>query len=134
MSLIKPTITEALFHQFFHLDSTRMDYYRQLINLGRTIFLNLGLEDKAKELKQLVWKQIEYPFMADFSAICTSFYHPRFMMSKKAYTLIQIDGVHHKVTRFEMERRFEIIKEWITDHVVELSQHIRFTRPSEIYN
>jgi len=133
MSLIKPTITESLFYQFFQLDSTRMDYYKAVVSLGRNIFLNLGLSDQAEELKTLIWQQIEYPFMADFSAVATAYYHPRFMMSKKAYTLIQEGGVYHKVTRFEMERRFEIIKTWISDKVIDLSQHIRFTRPTEIY-
>jgi len=133
MSLIKPTITESLFYQFFQLDSTRPDYYMAVVTLGRSIFLNLGLVDQAKQLKDLMYEEIELPFQSDFSAVCTAFYHPKFMLSKKAYTLIKDGSVSHKITRFEMQRRFERVKGWVFDSVIKLSSDIRFTRPAEIY-
>jgi len=133
MSLIKPTITESLFYQFFKLDPTRPMYYNWVYQLSRSIFLNLELNEKVEQMDSLVWEQIELPFKANFTAICTAFYHPRFMMSKKAYTKIGSGYDSVKVTRFEMETRLENIKKWIYDEVIALAGLVRFTRPAEIY-
>lgn len=133
MSLIKPTITESLFYQFFQLQPDRPMYYNFVYQLGRNIFNNLNMKDKVIEMDRLIKMKLEIPFKAPYISICKAYYSPRIMFSRNAYTKIGsgIDAV--KVTRNDMEDRMEMIKTWIYDQVIELSPHIRFTKPAEIY-
>ncbi len=134
MTLIKPTITESLFYNFFKLDPSRPMFYSNVYQVARNIFLNLGMEEKVTQMDALIWQELEYPFQSNFSSICASFYNHRFMFTQKAYTMIYDGTNYHKVTRFEMERRFEKVKVWVFDEIVELAGVVRFTKPAEIYS
>jgi len=133
MSLIKPTITESLFYQFFQLQPDRPMYYMFVYQLGRNIFMNLEVHDKVEEMERRVKGLIEIPLKAKYVSLCHAYYSPRIYHSKSAYTKIGSGYNAVKITRYEMEQRFEDFKTWVYDEVIKLAGVVRFTRPAEIY-
>lgn len=133
MSLIKPTITESLFYQFFKLEADRQLYYLSVYQIARSIFLNLGIPEKVEEMNRMIQDKLEIPLKSDFSSIVSAYYNPRFMYSKRAYTKIGSSIDYVKVTKYEIQRVLEDIKIWIYDEIIRLASFVRFTRPSEIY-
>lgn len=128
MSLIKPSFVESLFHTFFNLDPDRPQYYNLVYRLTRSIFLQLGFEDKAIQLERLIKEKIEKPLNAPLFAVLQAYYNLRFMYSKLAYCKIG-EGIDAKeVTRYEMTVALESIKDWCYDEVTNLTPHVRFTR------
>lgn len=127
MPLIKPSIIESMFHAFLALDASRPHYYKQLINMTFQIFYFLNHEDKVKELNDLLVKEVEIPFQSSYYAILEAFYIEKFMWSRKAFCKIGdgIDTVY--VTRPEIQYQLEIVKDWCTREIWELSHQINFT-------
>jgi hypothetical protein len=129
MSLVKPSFTESLYVTLFQLEGGRPQYYVLVHRLARNIFLSLGYEDKVDAMERMIRTHIEIPLQADFVSVCAAFDNPRFMFSKRAYTLVG-DGIDSRsVTRYEIQQRLEYVKNYIYDEVVQLSPYIRFTRP-----
>lgn len=131
MSLIKPSFVESLFHTFFNLDPDRPQYFNLVFRLGRSIFLQLGFQDKAEELVQMITNNLEKPLNAPLFAILQAYYNPRFMFSKLAYCYVG-EGIDAKeVTRYEMTVALEGIKDWVYDEVTNLTPYVRFTRAGD---
>jgi len=132
MSLIRPSFVENLYNTFFALEPDRPMYYMYVIRLGRSIFLSLNFQDKVIELDNMIKYKIEIPLKSDFGSIIQAYYNPRFMFSRKAFTKVG-DTIDYKyVTRYEIGRMLEELKDWVYDEVTELSALIRFTRQSSV--
>jgi hypothetical protein len=128
MSLIKPSFVESLFHTFFNLDPDRPQYFNLVFRLGRSMFLQLGFENKAEELQKMIEEKIEKPLSAPLFAVLQAYYNPRFMFSRIAYCKVG-QGIDAKeVTRYEMTVALEEIKDWVYDEVTNLTPYVRFTR------
>jgi len=132
MSFIKPSFVESLFHTFFNLDPDRPQYFNLVFRLGRSIFLQLGFEDKAIELERQISEKLEKPLKAPLFAILQAYYNPRFIYSRVAYCKVG-QGIDTKeITRYEMTVALESIKDWVYDEITNLTPYVRFTRNSEI--
>jgi len=132
MSLIRPSFVESLFHTFFRLDPDRPKYYNLVFAIAKRIFLQLGVDDKVEELEKMIYKKIEKPLNAPLFAILEAYYSPRFMFSKLAYCKIG-EGIDSKeVTRLEMTKTLEEVKEWCYDEITALTPYIRFTNNTDI--
>jgi len=131
MSLIKSSFVESLFHTFFNLDPDRPQYYNLVFRLARSIFLQLGSEDKAVQLQKQIEEKIEKPLNAPVFAVLQAYYNLRFMYSKLAYCKVGqgVDAI--EITRYEMTVAFEEIKNWCYDEVTNLTPYVRFTRSSD---
>lgn len=132
MSLIRPTPVENLYTTLFQLESDRPKYYISVVRLARSIFLSLGFNDKVDELNIVIQQQIEIPLKAEYVSIVNAFDNPRFFYSRRAYTKIGDSLDYKEVTRYEIEKRLEVVKDWIFDEITQLSQYIRFTKQSQM--
>jgi len=131
MSLIKPSFVETLFHSFFALDPERPNYYNLVFRYARTIFMQLGFENKTTQLQKMIEEKLEKPMNSPLFAILQAYYNYRFILSKHAFCKIGegIDTV--EVTRYEMTVVLETIKEWVYDEITNLTPYVRFTRGGE---
>lgn len=132
MPLIKPSFVESIFYTFFNLDPDRPKYYNLVFRLGRNIFLQLGFEEKAEMLQQLIQAKIEFPFHSPVFAVLEAYYNPRFYWSKLAYCKVGEGIDAREVTRYEMTVILESIKDWVYDEITNLTPYVRFTQPSNI--
>jgi len=131
MGLIKPSFVESLFHTFFNLDPDRPQYFNLVFRLGRSIFLQLGFENKAVQLQKMIEEKIEKPLNAPLFAILQAYYNPRFIFSKVAYCKVGT-GIDTKyITRYEMTVALEEIKNWVYDEITNLTPYVRFTRTGD---
>ena len=80
----------------------------------------------------VIKKHIETPLMTNYTNIVNAYDNPRFMFSKRAYTKIGDSLDYKEVTRYEIENRLELVKNWIYDEVTQVSPYIRFTRQSQM--
>lgn len=80
----------------------------------------------------MIKKNIETPLMSNYTNIVHAYDNPRFAYSKRAYTKIGDSLDYKEVTRYEIENRLEIVKNWIYDEVTQLSPYIRFTKQSQM--
>lgn len=132
MSLIKPSFVENLFYAFYKLEPDRPYYFNLVFRLGRSIFLQLGFENKAVELQKLIETRLEKPLSAPLFAILQAYYNPRFIYSKLAYCKIG-DGIDSKeITRYDITMALESIKDWVYDEITSLSSFVRFTQNPSI--
>ena len=130
MTIIKPSFLEAMFYQFFNLDPDRPMYYMLVFRLTRSIFMQMGFDDKADKLQIMIDQKIESKLKAPVFSVLQAYYTPRFYMSRKAYCKIGegVDTIH--VTRYELTVGFEEIKNWCYDEVTQLTPYVRFTQQS----
>jgi len=133
MGIVRPTITEDLFRNFFKLEPDRPMYYLAVYRLARSIFINLNFHDQLEKMQNMIRVNLEVPLKSDFESIVYAFYEPRFIMSKQAYTKVGDEIDYIEVTRYDINRALENIKNWIYDEVISLAQYVRFTRQSDIY-
>jgi len=131
MSFIKPSFVESLFHTFFNLDPDRPQYFNLVFRLGRSIFLQLGFEDKAIELQKQIEIKLEKPLSSPLFAILQAYYNPRFMFSRIAYCKVGAGIDAKEVTRYDMTVALESIKDWVYDEVTNLTPYVRFTRTGD---
>lgn len=131
MSLVKPNFVESLFHTFFNLDPDRPQYYFLVFRLSRSIFLQLGFNDKAEELKNKIYNEIEKPLSSNLFSILQAYYNPRFINSKVAYCKVGKGIDAKEVTRYQMTSVLEEIKEWCYDEITNMTPFVRFTRYTE---
>lgn len=134
MTLIKPTIIESLFYQFFRLDPSRPSYYLNTYTVARSIFKNLKFEDKAELIRLYVQKNIEYKYKTDLATLAHVYDNANMSMRRGAYIKIGSGINSQNVGLFEVKRSLEDLKVFIQDEVVEISTEIRFTSPAEIFN
>jgi len=132
MTLIKPSFIENLLNTFFNLDPDRPKYYNLVFRLGRSIFLQLGFNEKAEKLVEMISEKLEKPFKSPLFAILEAYYNPRFLFSRIAYCKVGEGIDARQVTRYEMTVVLEEIKNWLYDEITALTPYIRFTRTSEI--
>ena len=132
MSLIRPSPVENYYVTLFQLESDRPKYYINVVRVARSIFLSLGYQDKVELMYEVIKKYIETPLKTDFVSIVNAYDNPRLMYSKKAYTRIGDSIDYMEVTRYEIEKRLEMIKDWIFDEVTMISPNIRFTRQAQM--
>lgn len=132
MSLIRPSPVESLYTTLFNLEPDRPRYYINIVRIARSIFISLGFENKIYEMDIMIKKNIETPLMSNYTNIVHAYDNPRFAYSKRAYTKIGDSLDYKEVTRYEIENRLEIVKNWIYDEVTQLSPYIRFTKQSQM--
>jgi hypothetical protein len=139
LTLIRPTFVENLFHTLFSLEMDRPQYYLFVIRLGRSIFMSLGFDgsspefpNKVGEMEELIRQIVEIPLESTYVSVLHAYYNPRFYLSKRAYTYIGEGLDQREVTRYEIMMRFEYIKDWVYDSVMELTPLVRFTRPTQM--
>lgn len=132
MTLIRPSPVENLYITLFQLEADRPRYYIYIVRLARSLFMSLGHEDKVNEMNNVIYKYIEKPLMSDFVSVVHAFDNPRFAYSKRAYTRVGDSLDYKEVTRYEFEKRLELVKNWIFDEVTKLSPYIRFTRQTQM--
>lgn len=131
MSLIKPSFVESLFHTFFDLDPDRMQYYNLVFRMSRSIFFQVGFNNKADELEKKIFEGIEKPFSCKLFSFLQAYYNPRFINSRVAFCKVG-QGIDTKeITRYEMTCILEEIKNWCYDEITKLTPFIRFTRNGE---
>lgn len=70
--------------------------------------------------------------MTSYTAIVNAYDNPRFMFKRRAYTKIGDSIDYKEVTRYEIENRLEVVKDWIYDEITQVSPYIRFTRQSQM--
>jgi hypothetical protein len=130
--IITTTYVENLFFSLLNLDPDRPLYYLNVYRTGRNIFIHLGLKNDMKKLEILIKNEIEKPLKADFLSVIQAYYNQRFLFSKKAFCKIgdNIDPV--RVTRYDLFRRLEKIKDFIMDRCSELAQHVRFRAVQQV--
>lgn len=131
MSFIKPSFVESLFHTFFNLDPDRPQYFNLVFRLGRSIFLQLGFENKAVELEEQIKNKLEKPLSAPLFAILQAYYNPRFIFSRLAYCKVGTGIDAKEITRYDLTVTLEEIKNWVYDEVTNLTPYIRFTRTGD---
>ena len=132
MSLIRPSPVEGLYITLFNLEPDRPRYYINIVRVARSIFLSLGFENKVYEMDMVIKRNIETPLMTNYSNIVNAYDNPRIMFRKNAYTKIGDSLDYKEVTRYEIEERLEIVKDWIYDEITQVSVYIRFTRQSRM--
>ena len=134
MSLVtaKPTFVENLFHTFFNLQPDRPMYYLHVYRLTRSIFLNLGQDEKAEELDMLIRERIEKPYNANFIHLINAYYNPRFMFKRNAFCKVGDRIDYLKVTRYDIYIKLEGIKNWCYDELSTLANDVRFTAIMQI--
>ena len=132
MGLIRPSPIENLYHTLFQLESDRQEYYINLVRIARSIFLSLGFNKKAGEMQNIIKNYIEIPLNAEFVSVVNAYDNPKFMYSKKAFTRIGDSIDYKEVTRYEIKKRLEFIKNRIFDEVTKVSPYIRFTRQGQM--
>lgn len=132
MSLIKPSFVESMFHTFFQLDPDRPQYYGLVFRLGRSIFMQLGANQKIEELNNMIENKLESKLNAKLHAILKAYYNPRFLFSRLSYIRVGagIDAID--VTRYEIETILEEMKDWVYDEVTNLTPYVRFTRQPDM--
>jgi len=133
MSYIKPTIQEQLFLNFFKLEPDRPYYYLLVYRVARNIFISMGDEEKVTEMEDYIRETIEMPMEADFQSIIFAYYDMRFIMKNKAYCVVGDSVTGQQITRLEIMRMLEKVRNWIYDEVIMMSHEVRFTKPNEIY-
>lgn len=131
MTLIRPSAVENLYTTLFQLEADRPRYYIYVVRLARSIFLLLGFENKIREMEEKIRVYIETPLMAGYVSVVHAYDNPRFAFSRRAYTKVGDSLEYKEVSRYEIETRLEIIKNWIFDEVTQLSPYIRFTRQTQ---
>lgn len=132
MTLLKPSFIETMFHSFFNLESDRLNYFNSLFRLGRSIFIQLGYNDKAQELENMIKYKLEKPLNSPLFAILQAYYNVRFIHSKLAYCKVG-DGINTiEITRYEITVILEEIKEWLYDEITQLTHQVRFTNSQNI--
>jgi hypothetical protein len=132
MTLIRPSPVENLYITLFQLEADRPKYYIYIVRLARSIFISLGFNDKVTEMKTMIRKYLEKPLKSEFVSIVHAYDNPKFAYSKRAYTKIGDSLDYKEMTRYELENRLEIVKNWIFDEVTKLSSYIRFTRSQQM--
>jgi hypothetical protein len=132
MTLVRPSPVENLYTTLFQLEADRPRYYIYVVRLARSLFISLGFENKVNEMNKVINKYLEKPLMSDFISIVHAYDNPRFMYSKRAYTKVGDSLDYKEITRYELENRLEIVKNWIFDEVTKLSPYIRFTRQTQM--
>lgn len=132
MSLIRPSPVENLYITLFQLESDRPKYYINIVRVARSIFISLGHNDKVELMFLVIKKYIETPLRADFVSIVNAYDNPRLMYSKRAYTKIGDSIDYKEVTRYEIEKRLEIVKDWVYDEITKVAPNIRFTRQANM--
>lgn len=132
MSLIRPSPAENLYLTLFQLESDRPKYYIHVVRVARSLFLSLGYDGKVEEMERVIKIYIENPLKTDFVSIVNAFDNPKFANSRKAYTKIGDSIDYKEVTRYEIEKRLEKIKNWIYDEITKVSKDIRMTRQSQM--
>ena len=134
MTMIKPSFIESRFYTIFHLEPDRPRYYEFVVMLAKSIFYELGLEDKADELDQLVYEHIEEPLRAQFGIVVYVYDKARY--SGKALNRLYVkvgDGIDARViTFFEIKVELDYIKDWCYDEVMQLTGMVRFTQPHQL--
>jgi len=129
MSIItaKATLVENHFHSFYALQSDRLGYYQNVFQGTRNIFMALGEYDKLDELNAMIRNLIELPFQTKLQHIMKWYYTPRNFFRLKVWFKVgdRIDYV--KVTKYEVEQRFEQIKLWCYDELSVMANDIRFS-------
>jgi len=128
MSLIRPTPVEGWYYSLFNLDPTRPDYYIAVVDLARAIFIKLHYYDKITEMEGVIKKYIETPLQRDFISIVNAYDNPRIAYLKRAYVRIGDSVDYQEVTKYEIKKRLEIVKQWVYDEISRVSDDIRFTR------
>lgn len=131
MSYIKPSFVENLFHTFFNLDPDRPQYFNLVFRLARSIFLQLGFENKAMELQQMIHDRLEKPLNSQLFAILQAYYNPRFIFSRLAYCKVGSGIDSKEVTRYDLTVVLEELKDWAYDEVTNLTPFVRFTRTGD---
>jgi hypothetical protein len=135
MSLIRPSPVEGQISLLTQLQSDRPQYYVAVVQTTRNIFMMLGFdgsnpdfENKIAELNQLIRDTIEIPFEAPYVCIVAAYDNPRFFATKKAYCVIGegIDAV--EVTKFQIQMRLDMVKQWCYDNVMQITPLVRFTQ------
>jgi len=124
--LIKVTPVENLFFTLNNADPNRPYYHRVVYQCGRSIFIQLRLEEALDELQTLVRKEIEMPLKADFTSVLDAYYNQKFLFSSKAFCKIGDPLEPILVTRYELGRRLQNITQWILDYCSEISSDVRF--------
>lgn len=132
MSLVRPSFVENLYTTFFALEPDRPMYYMYVVRLGRSIFLSLNFQEKAILLDKMIQDKIEIPLQSDFGSVIQAYYNPRFMFSKKAFTKVGDSIDYRYVTRYEISKMLEELKDWVYDEVTEMAEYIRFTRTTQV--
>jgi len=132
LSLIRPSPVESLYTTLFNLEPDRPRYYINIVRIARSIFISLGFENKVYEMEMVIKKNIETPLMTSYTAIVNAYDNPRFMFKRRAYTKIGDSIDYKEVTRYEIENRLEVVKDWIYDEITQVSPYIRFTRQSQM--
>ncbi len=148
MTLVKPTLLEDLYSSLLNLDSENINYYKDVIKVGRGIFtklLSMSREEGNNlsnyeteyqgvldEIDRLIYYVIEKPLEAPLKTVLDTFYSFRFMAQAKAYIKVgdQID--YRLVYKPEISNRLEYISDYIYKKVWEVSGLIRFTRHYEM--
>lgn len=129
---VKPTFVENLFHTFFNLQPDRPFYYLHVYRTARSIFLNLGQDEKAEELEELIRENIERPFNTNFINLINAYYNFRFLMKKNAYCKVGDRIEYQKVTRYDIYLKLEVIKNWCYDELSVMANDVRFTAIMQI--
>jgi len=128
MSLIRPTPVEGWYYQLFNLDPTRPDYYVAVVDLARSIFIKLHYDDKIEQMNMVIKKYVEIPLKRDFVSIVNAYDNPRIAYLKRAYVRIGDSIDYQEVTKYDIKKRLEIVRQWVFDEVSRISDDIRFTR------
>lgn len=105
-------------------------YYLLVVRVGRSLFLSMGFQEEVDKIDRMIFETLEKPLKAPFIAIIESFYSPRFMNTKHAYTRIGNSIDYVQVTRWDIRMRLEKIKDYIYDKATMSSNLIRFTHSS----
>lgn len=129
---IKTTFIESLFSTLFNLQAGRPNYYLNIVDAARNIFMNLGLEEKNKMLDIMIRQKLELPLRSNFLAIVNAYDNPKFMFSKKAFCKIGDSIEYRKITRYEIFLALEEIKRWIYSECSVLANDVRFTAIQQI--
>ena len=134
MSLIKPTIIESLFYQFFKLDSDRPSFYINLYSVGISIFRNLEKQKEMDLVKFYIKKHIEYKYKTDYTTLAYIFDNANMSFNRGAYIRIGRGLDSKNISILEVKKDLEDVKDLIQTEVVKLSNEVRFTRPADIYS
>lgn len=132
MSLIKTTIIESLFYQFFKLDPTRPSYYFNVYNFARSILVNLDFTDNLEVIENLIKEEIEYKYKTDFVTLVHVYDNCISSMNKGAYVRIGSGIESQDVGVYEIKRSLEKIKLHIQDDIIKISREIRFSKQADM--
>ena len=101
------------------------DYYRQLFRNTKGFFYGMGREDLIDEMNKVIYETLERKLGAKIDQILLTY---KYLPSPNSFTRSKVAGKESiDVRKFDLERWFDEVENWIFKAVITLEPDIMFS-------